>query len=179
MIPRVAAILAVGAMLVACAASVDPASSETDACDSTLPARTSPADYPVAVLHVNGDDLPPVVGAIDWSGDTAPVATTAARPVHRERFTVLQVAGINDVAVRMTDGVQLAAWRVEAQMADEFRSEGPGPGVAWADGDGRTDVLCVPVADGEWVIRADLTFADEQGTGTFYWRLNVSGAGGS
>ncbi len=179
MIPRAAAILAVGAMLVACGASVDPALSEADACESTLSARTSPTDYPLAVLHVNGDDLPPVVGAIEWSGGTAPVATTAARPVHRERFTVLQAAGINHVSVRMTDGVQLAEWRVEAQMADEFRSEGAGPGVAWVDGDGTISVLCVPVTDGEWVVRADLTFADEQGTGTFYWRLNVSGADGS
>jgi hypothetical protein len=133
----------------------------------------------VAVLHVNGDDLPPVVGAIAWSGGSEPVSTTAPRPVHRERFTVLQVSGISDVSVRMTDGVQLASWRVEAQMADEFRTEGPGPGAAWVEGDGSIDVLCIPVTDGEWVLRADLTFADEQGTGTFYWRLNVAGAGGS
>lgn len=179
MIPRAAAILAVGAVLVACGATVDPTSSVADACDPSLPARSSPDDYPVAVLHVNGDDLPPVVGAVEWSGGPEPVGTTAPRPVHRERFSVLQSTGINEVSVRMTDGVQLSAWRVEAQMADEFRTEGTGPGIAWADGDGRTDVVCVPVTDGEWVIRADLTFADEQGTGTFYWRLNVSGAGGS
>ena len=33
---------------------------------------------------------------------------------------------------------------------------------------------CVPLADGEWAIRAGLTFADGRGEGTFYWRLNVT-----
>ncbi|MEO5985919.1 MAG: hypothetical protein ABIW50_01455 [Candidatus Limnocylindria bacterium] len=178
MTARVAAFLAFGAILGACVAS-DPGPSEADACSSTLPARTSPVDHPVAVLHVRGDDLPPVVGAIEWSGGSEPVATTAALPVHRERFTVLQVTGVSDVSVRMTDGVGLAAWKVEAQLADEFRTEGPAPGVTWVEGEGTTDVLCVPVTDGEWVVRADLTFADEQGEGTFYWRLNISGADGS
>ncbi len=179
MASRIGAILALGAVIAACAPSGDSAPSEFDACDSPLPARTSPTDHPVAVLHVNGDDLPPVVGAIEWSGGSEPVATTAARPVHRERFTVVQTAGVSSVSVRMTDGVRLAGWRVEAQLADEFRTEGPAPGVTWADDDGTTDVVCVPLTDGEWVLRADLTFADEQGQGTFYWRLNISGAEGS
>ena len=37
-----------------------------------------------------------------------------------------------------------------------------------------TELVCVPVEDGAWAIRAEITFADEGGQGTFYWRLNVS-----
>ena len=58
-----------------------------------LPPRTSPTDYPVAVLHAAGDDLPPVVGEVEWLGGDEPVATVAPRAVNLQRFTVLQVRG--------------------------------------------------------------------------------------
>lgn len=76
----------------ACTSAPEP-SADADTCSSELPARTSPVDYPVAVLHVAGDDLAPVVAEVEWLGGDEPLATTAPRAVHLERFTVLQTRG--------------------------------------------------------------------------------------
>jgi hypothetical protein len=152
-----------------------PSEAAAGACAAELAPRTSPTDYPVAVLHVGGEDLPPVVGEVEWLGDAEPVSTAAPRAIHLERFTVLQVAEATQLALRMTDGVSIAAWRVEALPNATFRSGDTDGGEEWASGDEPAELVCVPIVAGEWVVRADLTFADDDGHGTFYWRLNVGG----
>jgi hypothetical protein len=161
-------------LLVACEAGPVPSPSDVadDPCAGGLPERTSPTDHPVAVLHVNGDDLLPVVGEIDWRGSPAPVATNAPRPVHVQRFTVLQVRQASHAAIRMSDGVSIAAWRVAAQPDGSFRA-GATEYAEWASGDETTGLVCVPLEAGSWAIRANLSFADDAGRGTFYWRLNL------
>jgi len=160
-------------LLAACASAPDP-SVLADECSSELPARTSPVDYPVAILHVAGDDLAPVVGEVEWLGAGEPVATTAPRPVHLERFTVLQTQGHSHASLRMTDDVAIETWRIDALPLAAFRAGDLETGrVRWIEGDGPTEVICVPISDGEWAIVGDLTFADDAGSATFYWRLNV------
>lgn len=182
MIRWVAALLGLSIGMIACSASVDPSATPNPSptaasCEASLPARTSPVDYPVAVLYAAGDDLPPVIGEVRWSGGAEPVATTAPRSVHLERFTVLPVVGVEAVSIRMTDGVLLDAWTIDAIPADAFRASGSEEGTPWAAGSSSTALICVPVVDGQWVVRGELTFADGEGRGTFYWRLNVSGLG--
>lgn len=48
--------------------------------------------------------------------------------------------------------------------------------VRWSEGGGgeAVEVACIPVQDGQWAIIADVTFADDAGSGTYFWRLNVS-----
>ena len=170
-----------GALLAVCIAAAgctaQPTPSETaggGACPEDLPPRTSPVDYPVAVLHAAGDDLPPVVGEVEWLGGDAPVATVAPRAAHLERFTVLQLQGSSEVSLRMTDDVSIAAWQVTATPDGSFRAGETEEGTDWGSGSEVTDLICVPIEDGAWAIRADITFADDAGRGTFYWRLNVS-----
>ena len=169
-----AALLAVGIVAVACAAPAPTASEQVGgACAPGLPERTSPTDYPVAVLHVRGDDLPPVIGEIEWLGGDEPVATSAARPVNLERFTVLQVPDATEFSLRMTDGVSIADWRVDALPADDFRAGDFETATELSSGSDATELICVPVEGGEWTIRATVTFTEQTGSGTFYWRLNV------
>jgi hypothetical protein len=145
------------------------------ACNDELPPRTSPTEYPVAVLWVAGDDLPPVVGDVEWLGDDSPVSYHPPRAVHLERFTVLQAEGQVEVSLRMSDAVRIAAWSVDAVPDNRFRSgDLETDRVRWTAGTEPTDVVCIPVQDGEWTIIADITFADDGGTGTYYWRLNIS-----
>ena len=172
----VAAAGLVAVALVGCGTASPSASQPpTSACADDLPARTSPTDYPLAVLYVAGDDLPPVVGALEWRGDGEPVTVEPGRPIHLQQFTVLQARGQPEVSLRMTDGVRIASWRVEAIPGGLFRSgDLETDRVQWAAGDGPTDIVCVPIRDGEWAIVADITFADEAGNATYYWRLNIS-----
>jgi hypothetical protein len=169
-------ILAIATLVGACTAPPAPTPSEAvgGACGENLPPRTSPTDYPVAVLHTAGDDLPPVVGEVEWLGGDEPVSTVAPRAVHLQRFTVLQVQGVSELSLRMTDGVAIAGWRVTVIPDVDFRSGDVEGATEWGSGSEVTDVVCVPVDDGAWAIRADITFADDAGSGTFYWRLNVS-----
>ena len=165
--------------LAGCATAV-PSSQPAAACTSDLPPRTSPTDYPVGVLYVAGDDLPPVVGDVEWLGGDSPVSHQPPRAVHLERFSVVQAEGQTDVSVRMTDGVRIAAWAIDAVPDGIFRSgDQESDRVTWSEGDDPTDVVCLPVQDGDWTIIADLTFADDAGTGTYYWRLNLSGTPGT
>jgi hypothetical protein len=168
------ALLVLGAVAGACSPATAPSPTAGGACVEGLPPRTSPTDYPVAVLYAAGDDLPPVVGEVDWLGGDEPVATVAPRAVHLQRFTVLQVQGLTDVSLRMSDGVSIAAWQVTAISDVSFRSGDLDGGTEWSSGQELTDVVCVPITDGAWAIRADITFADDDGSGTFFWRLNVS-----
>ena len=168
------ALLAVGILAAACTPTPTASEAAGGACAEDLPPRTSPTDYPVAVLHAAGDDLPPVVGEVEWLGGDEPVSTVAPRAVHLQRFTVLQVQGLAELSLRMTDGVAVAAWHVSAIPDVDFRSGDTEGGTEWSSGTEVTDLICVPVADGAWAIRADITFADDGGQGTFYWRLNVS-----
>ena len=168
------AIVAVGILAGACTPAPSRSEAAGGTCGDDLPQRTSPTDYPVAVLHAAGDDLPPVVDQVEWLGGDEPVATVAPRAVNLQRFTVLQVQGLSEVSVRMTDGVAIASWRVTAIPDVDFRSGDVESGTEWATGTEVTEVACVPVEDGAWAIRADITFADDGGSGTFYWRLNVS-----
>lgn len=166
--------------LAACAAG--PSSSEvaTDPCTVDLPPRTSPTDYPIGVLYVSGDDLPPVVGKVEWLGGAEPVTHEPPRAINLERFTVVQAAGEVEVSLRMTDGVDIAAWTVDAIPEDQFRSgDFESDRVRWSEGSGETSVVCVPVRDGEWAVIADVSFADEAGHGTYYYRLNISETPGS
>lgn len=143
-------------------------------CTADLPPRTSPTDYPLAVLYVAGDDLPPVVGDVEWLGDGEPVTVAPVRPVHLERFTVLQARGQREVSLRMSDGVRIASWRVDAIPDGLFRSgDFETDRIRWTAGSELTEVVCIPIRDGEWAIAADVTFADDGGSGTYYWRLNV------
>jgi hypothetical protein len=173
------AAVVIGVAAVACSPATAPSESTRAACAADLPPRTSPTDYPVAVLYAAGDDLPPVIGDVEWSGGDAPVATSAPRPVHLGRFTVLQVRGSSEVSIRMTDGVSIAAWDVTAIPEVSFRAGEIDGGAEWSSGREVTDLVCVPIVDGEWAIRAEITFADDGGRGTFYWRLNVSESGTS
>ena len=167
------ALLAISILGSACTPTPTPSEAAGDACGEDLPPRTS-TDYPVAVLHAAGDDLPPVVGEVDWLGGDEPVATVAPRPAHLERFTVLQVQGVSEISLRMTDGVAIAAWQVSAIPDASFRAGDIESGSDWGGGSEVTQLVCVPVENGTWAIRADVTFADDAGRGTFYWRLNVS-----
>ncbi len=168
--------LAVLALTLAGCATATPSSPPAAApCTTDLPPRTSPTDFPVAVLYVAGDDLPPVVGEVEWLGGDSPVSHQPPRAVHLERFSVLQAQGQVEVSVRMSDGVRIAAWTVDAVPDNRFRSgDLESDRVRWSEGDEPSDVVCLPVQDGEWAIIADVTFADDAGSGTYYWRLNVS-----
>ena len=168
------ALLAVAIVAAACDQAPTPSEAVGGACAGDLPARTSPTDYPVAVLHAAGDDLPPVIGEVDWLGGDEPIATVAPRPVHLERFTVLQVQGVPEVSLRMSDGVAIAAWQVSAIPDAGFRAGKSETGIEWSSGDEVTEGVCVPVQNGAWAIRAEVTFADDAGRGLFFWRLNVS-----
>ena len=168
------ALIALGGVAAACAPALAPSPTAGGPCVEGLPARTSPTDYPAAVLHAAGDDLPPVVGEVEWLGGDEPVATVAPRAVHLQRFTVLQVQGRAEVSLRMSDGVSIAAWQVTAISDISFRAGDLDGGTEWSSGREVTDVVCVPITDGAWAIRADITFADGDGSGTFFWRLNVS-----
>jgi len=168
---------AVALTLAACGPRPDATPSEAAAspCGSELPPRTSPIDVPVAVLYVAGDDLPPVVGDVQWLGDGEPVVHEPARAVHLQTFTVLQAQGQPEISLRMTDGVRISGWTVDAVPDGSFRSGDLEAGrVRWSEGNDPTDIVCIPARDGEWAIIADLTFADDVGTGTYYWRLNLS-----
>lgn len=159
--------------LAACTSAPEPTARPGD-CSGELPARTSPVDYPVAVLHVAGDDLAPVVGEVEWLGGDEPLATTAPRAVHLERFTVLQTRGQSHASLRMTDDVGIASWTVDALPLDGFRAgDFETNRVRWSEGDEPTEVVCVPISDGEWAIVGNVAFADDAGNATFYWRLNV------
>ena len=168
------ALFAVGILAAACTPTPTPSEAAGGACAEDLAPRTSPTDYPVAVLHAAGDDLPPVVGEVEWHGGDEPVSTVAPRAIHLQRFTVLQVQGLSEVSLRMTDGVAVAGWHVSAIPDVDFRSGDTEGGAEWSSGSEVADLICVPVTDGAWAIRADITFADDGGQGTFYWRLNVS-----
>jgi hypothetical protein len=170
------ALLALGIVASACTQAPSPSEAVGGACGEGLPARTSPTDYPLAVLHAAGDDLPPVVDEVEWLGGDEPISTVAPRAVHLQRFTVLQVQGLSELSLRMTDGVTIAGWRVTAIPDVDFRSGDVESGTEWDSGSEVTEVVCVPVEDGSWAIRADITFADDAGSGTYYWRLNVSGS---
>lgn len=174
--PWLGALLALGTGIVACGPARTPSEAPGGACSEDLPARTSPVDYPVAVLHAAGDDLPPVVGEVEWLGGDEPVSTVAPRAVHLQRFTVLQVQGVSEVSLRLTDGVSIGAWQVIAIPDVAFRSGETEAGTEWSGGSEVADQVCVPVTNGSWAIRADVTFADGAGRGTFFWRLNVSGS---
>lgn len=150
-----------------------------DNCADDLPLRTSPIDVPVAVLFVNGEDLPPVVGEVEWRGDAEPATYEPPRAIHLERFTVLQTEGQAEVSMRMSDGVEIAAWTVDAVPVSGFRSgDFETDRQRWSeggsDGETPTDQVCVPVTNGTWAVIATVTFADEAGSGTFYWRLIVT-----
>ena len=165
--------------LAGCATTV-PSSQPAAPCTNDLPPRTSPTDYPVAVLYVAGNDLPPIVGEVEWLGGDSPVSHQPPRDAHLERFSVLQAEGQTDVSVRMSDGVRIAAWTIDAVPDNRFRSgDWEADRVRWSEGDEPTDVVCLPVQDGHWAIIADLTFADDGGRGTYYWRINISATPGA
>ena len=174
--PSIAALLLLGSAIASCGTVPAPSEPPVGGCARDLPARTSPAGHPLPVLHVAGDDLPPVVEHIEWRGGGAPIATSAPRPVHLSRFTVVQVNGATELSLRLTDGLEIAAWRVTAIPDTEFRIGDTDAGTEWSSGEDPTPLVCVPLADGEWAIRADLTFADDGGEGTFYWRINAAEA---
>jgi len=160
--------------------NASPSPSPREACSADLPARTSPTDYPLAVLHVAGEDLPPVVDVLEWLGGGEPVTIEPARSIHLQNFTVLQARGQPEVSLRLTDDVRIAAWRVDAIPDGLFRAgDLETDRIRWAEGDGPTDVVCVPIRDGNWAIVADITFADDGGGATYYWRLNISETPGS
>ena len=172
----------------ACATATTPTPSLTPtpteppapACTQDLPAQTSSVDFPFGVLYVNGDDLPPVVGEVEWLGAGRPVTYEPPRAVNLERFTVLQAQGDVEVSLRMTDGVQLSAWTIDAVPDGKFRAgDFTSERERWSEGDEAASIVCVPARDGEWAVIADVTFADDAGHGTFYWRLNISGTSGS
>ncbi|MGH2417660.1 MAG: hypothetical protein ACRDFY_04940 [Candidatus Limnocylindria bacterium] len=172
-----AALLAI--VFAGCAGSPAPSGSAgvapDPACRADLAPRTSPTDFPVAVVWVNGDDLPPVLGPVEWTGGDEPATNEPVLPVHLERFTVLQTRGQSAVSVRMTDGVRMAGWTLDAVPAGAFRAGDLETGrVRWSEGDEETDVACVPVTDGSWLLIGEITFADDAGSGTYYWRLNVA-----
>jgi len=167
------ALLAIGLTAAACTPLPTPTDAAGGACAPDLPSRTSPTDYPVAILHAAGDDLPPVVGEIEWLGGDEPVETTAPRAINLERFTVLQLREASELSLRMTDGLSISEWRVDALPNNSFRAGDTETGTGWSSGSDVTDLVCVPIEDGEWVVRAELTFADDGGRGTYYWRLNV------
>jgi hypothetical protein len=173
-VPPIAALVALA--IAACGtANTTPSPPPQGPCTDDLPPRTSPIDYPLAVLYVAGEDLPPVVGELEWLGDAEPVTIEPARPVHLQTFTVLQVQGQPEISLRMTDGVRIAAWQVDAVPDGLFRAgDLETDRVRWADGDSLTDIVCVPIRNGEWTLIADITFADDGGIATYYWRLNVS-----
>jgi len=165
--------VAIGLATGSCA-SPAPSPSVGGPCSHELPARTSPTDYPVAVLFLAGNDAAPVIRDLEWLGGDEPIATSDPRPVHLERFTVVQGRGQSEISLRMTDGVEIASWTVDAIPNATFRVGDEETGrVTWSEGAGPTDIVCIPIADGDWAIRGRLTFADDAGSGTFYWRINV------
>ena len=176
-------------LLALTACSARPAPSETATapsaaapaeCDQDLPPRTSPTDYPLAVLGVGNEDLVPVVGEVEWLGGDEPVSYVPPRAVHLERFVVLQPSGEPQVTLRMSDGVAIGAWTVGVVPGGQFRSgDLNSDRIRWSEGSEETRVVCLPVQDGEWAVIADITFADGGGSGTYYWRLNISGTPGA
>lgn len=167
-------------VVAACAAAPTPTEPAADPCTQDLPTRTSPTDFPIGVLYVSGDDLAPVVGEVEWLGGEGPVTYEPPRAINLERFTVLQAEGEIEVSLRMTDGVSLSAWTIDVVPDGTFRAgDFESDRERWSEGDGDTSVVCVPVQDGHWTVIADVTFADDAGHGTYYWRLNISETPGS
>ena len=167
--------LTLACAVAACTATPTPTEPSADACRQDLPPKTSPTDFPVGVLYVSGDDLPPVIGEVEWLGGESIVTHEPPRAVKLERFIVLQARGESRVSLRMTDGVQIASWTVDALPEGTFRAGDFDSGrVRWSEGAEETSVVCVPVQDGQWALIADVTFADGEGHGTYYFRLNIS-----
>lgn len=150
--------------------------SATPAACGDLPPRTSEeTDFPFPALHINGDDLPPVVGTVEWTGDGERVTHEPSRPVHLQVFTVLQARGQTEISLRMTDGVEIGAWRVDVVPASRFRiGDFETDRSTWSEGEGPTGLVCVPVTEGSWGIIGEITFAGGAGSGTYYWRLNLT-----
>lgn len=143
-------------------------------CAPDLPPRTSPVDVPAAVLHVAGDDLPPVLGDIRFDGSEGEARSSPRIAIHLERFTVLQTSGNRQASIRMTDEVGIASWEVWAVSDAGFRrGDLETDRATWSAGDDPVDLVCIALSEGDWLIAAELVFADGQGEGTYYWRLNV------
>ncbi|MGH2429813.1 MAG: hypothetical protein ACRDGV_13205 [Candidatus Limnocylindria bacterium] len=146
-------------------------------CAQDLAPRTSPIDVPAAVLYLDGDDLPPVLGEVRFEGPgpDREAGYTPRIDIHLERFTVLQTNTARQFSIRMTDGVDIAAWEVWAVPAEPFRAgDLESDRTTWSQGDEELALVCVDLREGEWLIGADIVFADALGEGTYYWRLNAT-----
>lgn len=154
---------------------------ETAPCDADLPERPADTDFPVPILHVNGDDVPPVLGDVEWTGpDGEVIVNEPERPAHLERFTVLQAVNQTDVSIRLSDGAEIEAWSIDAVPANTFRiGDLETDRRDWSEGTGPTSLVCVPVENGSWAVIGTITYAGDAGSGTFYWRLNIVGAPGA
>lgn len=177
--------LAVFAVTSGCGnASTSNDASSSDAsgpCAPDLPERPADTDFPVPILHVNGDDVPPVLGDVEWTGpDGEVIVNEPQRPAHLERFTVLQAVNQTDVSIRLSDDAEIAAWSIDAVPANTFRiGDLETDRRSWSEGEGPTSLVCVPVENGSWAVIGTITYADGAGSGTFYWRLNIVGAPGA
>ena len=115
-----------------------------------------------------------MVESVAWTGGPEPIETTAPRRIHLERFTVLHAGGLSEVSIRLTDGAEIGAWRVGALPNDRFRlGDLETEREVWTEGDEPTDLVCVPIRDGQWAIVGDITFAEGAGSATYWWRINV------
>lgn len=172
-----AAAAAVLAVSIAGCATLDATPTPAGDCEPPLPPVTSPDELPEAMLRINGEDLPPVRGDIRWTGDGSTAVHEGPERVHVQRFIVTVAGAVDQASIRLSDGVAVEGWEVWAVPAIPFRRGNlESERTVWAARatDESGNLLCVDVDAGDWLVGADLTFANGGGEGTYYWRIIVN-----
>lgn len=178
--PRRASLLAATAVMAFALAgcdAVDPSPGTAGDCEPPLPEIASPDDLPWAILRVNGEDLAPVRGDIIWTGGSEAVEHEGPERVHLQRFIVTVVGDAGQASVRLSDGLEIAAWEVWVVPTIPFRrGDLESDRTVWSAGgaDGARSLLCIDLEKGDWLVAADLAFAGDTGEGTYYWRIIVN-----
>lgn len=142
------------------AGAATPAARETAIATAAPPAGTS-AEPPAATLAAEGGD--PVkgqLGSYAWAGGGSDSPWLPGAPLH--------VGAGERLTLSITDGVVVAEWSARRVPAGSTNGSG-----AVALGDGPAPVAFDAPAAGSWSVQAVLRFADDLGSATYYWRLDV------
>jgi hypothetical protein len=158
-----------GAVVVACGTSASPGSPTTTPTEpSVAPSSTasSPATSavdgpPSAALAAEGGD--PVVGQLGsntWGDSGSDSPWLPGSPVH--------VASDEPLTVTLDPDVPIASWHARYASAG---AGDPAGAIRLGEGGG-TPVLGAP-AGGPWTVEVVIEFADDLGTASYFWRLDV------